>query len=281
MMNNKLVWMFVGLLIAAIVKLSMDVYYTHPRTIQSFNVVLDQQNQRIGSLNDQLIVLQRTMQNTTQVASVPVSQEIPSLTVEKTELIYNKEDYVKDYIELIQFNIQQQRLDQASENIQHLKQKLMTQPLLNEAFNLALLEALQQDQKNLQHYIKQRAEILLVLQQQLNTLGTLLQPNSLDQPEQKWNFKNWFSFGKAENIPNLENRYLQYRYLQLKVLLAQQSLLSGQIDIYYQQMKDIKAQILVYPDKEAKQIIQQLKNIENMTLTAPPQMTAMTLVKGA
>lgn len=278
MMNNKLIWVLLGILIATIAKLSMDVYYTYPRTVQALNLALDQQNQRIGSLNDQLIVVQRGVENTAQPTIS--NKETLSLSVEKTELIYNKEDYVNDYIELIQFNIQQQQLDKALENIQNLKQKLITQPLLNESFNLALLEALQQDQKNLQLYIKQRAEHLFVLQQQLTALEKLLQPAPLDKPEQKWDFKNWFSISKADDIPNLENHYLQYRYLQLKVLLAQQSLLAGQIDLYDRQMKDIKAQIIVYPNADAKKIIQQLQNMETMTLNAPPQMTAMTLVRG-
>ena len=276
-MNNKLIWIFLGLLLAVIIKISVDVYYTQPNTVQTLNAVIEQQKQKIATLNDQLIVLQRTVKNqqTSAINATPVESIIAH-----PQSYYPQEEYLKDYLNIIQLQIQQQQFDQALLNIQNIKQKLSDQPLLNEAMHLALIDALEQDQQNVQIYVKQRVEHLFLLQQQLNRLENLIQAKPLDQQTEKWNIASWFSVEKANNIPELENRYLQYRYLQLKTILAQNALSTGQISFYRQQINDIKMQIQLYSDQDAKKIIQQLTKVENLPLTPQPQMSAVLLMSG-
>ena len=274
MMNNKLIWLCLALIIAVGTTFATFFYQTQVANMQRFNANVEQQKQKIAVLNDQIVVLQRKL-TTAQPSKQDVAKPVMS-----GENIYLKEQFVKDYIELIQLNIQQQQFDHAIENIQQLKQKLISQPLLNEALNSALLEALDVDQKSIHQYIKYRTEHLLLLQTHLTQLEKMLQPLDLDQAEEKWDFKQWFSLTRAENTPDLQNRDLTYRHLQLRILLAQQALMAGQLEFYQQQITDFKQQLKLYPDTQSKAMLMTLNKIESLSMTALPKMTALNLLRG-
>ena len=274
-MNNKLIWLCLGMMTATGVTSGTLFYHAQIEKIQVLSANLEQQKQKIAVLNDQLVVLQRHVSTsaTSKLSSTPVATQ--------QENLYLQEDYLKDYVDLIQLNIQQQQFDDAVKHIQQLKQKLETQPLLSDALNKAIIEALTVDQANIHQYVKYRAEHLQLLQTHLTQLEKITQPIALDQAQDKWNFKQWFNLSRSEDIPDLQHRDLIYHHLQLRILLAQQALMAGQLEFYQQQILIIKTQLKQYPDTQSQNIFADLTKIQNLPLNAPLQMTALTLVRGA
>lgn len=275
---NKLLWIVIILLTGWVGKLSFDVYQINTKSILMLNMGLEQQTQRLGNLNDQLVALQEKQIKPT-VTSDTVAQVVTQQNLDAKEKNYDAQTYVYDRLQLIQLALEQQQFNLALQDMQNLRQRLQQNNLLSESLNVALINALIRDQAVVVTYLQQRAEHLQLLQQQLKTLEKLLQPQPLESKQQKWDVSEWFSVKKQSTVPDLAQRQLTYKQLQLQVLLAQQALLSGEKEFYYQQIKDILSQIQAYPDLAAQQSIQQLHKIAEIKLSNLPQMTALALMR--
>ncbi|MCH4248132.1 MAG: hypothetical protein LKF82_09955 [Acinetobacter populi] len=274
---NKVLWIILIVFCAWLSKLSIDVYSLENQKIDALNKNIEQQNQRVASLYDQLIALQK-QQNSQPLA---VSKTAPATAMSSTteEKTYSAQDYVQDRLQLIQAALQQQRFTVALEQIQHLRQQLIEKKLLSESLNLALIEALSKDQSAITLYMQQRAEHQQILQQQLLKIGRNFQADSLDQAQSKWQWSNWLSIGKADQIPDLQQRKLYFKQLQLQLLLAQQALYAGQTIFYRSQIQDMIEGLSAYPDRNARKVIESLQKLDRLALSAPPQLSALALMQ--
>lgn len=278
---NKWLWMIVAILTVWVLKLSVDVYRVNTKSLSILNTALDQQAQRLGNLNDQLVAMQQKQ------TSLPIAAaDVASLNTAQTQPHLDAHEYTKHYVydrlKLTQLAIEQQQFNLALQYIQGLREQLQQDKIFagSETLNAALIEALVRDQANIVLYLQQRNEHVQLLQQQLKNLNQLLVPKPLTQQYNKWDISHWFNLSKQSQVPDLAQRNLNYKSLQLQVLLAHQALLAGQIDFYRQQVKDILQQVKMYPDEAAQQSIQQLKQIETLTLGGIPHMTALALMRG-
>lgn len=279
---NKGVWIILVILVGWTVKLSLDVYELNGKHLTALNGAIDQQNQRIGTLNDQLVALQQK-----QISSMDM---VGNLNAENTQQAVQQasqqqetqlKKLIHDRLQLTQLAVEQQQFNLALEYIQETRQQLQHSVLGSDSLNQALMTALSTDQAAIVNYLQQRNEHLQILQQQLKTLNTLLVPSPLDQQQDKWDITNWFSIKRHSDVPDLSQRNLNYKQIQLNVLLAEQALLAGQTEFYQQQMNEILTQVAAYPDLAAQRSIEQLHKIKQTNLGGVPQVSALTLLRDA
>ncbi|WP_374294645.1 hypothetical protein [Acinetobacter sp.] len=221
----------------------------------------------------------QAQQNSLQALN-PTLASINASSFENQRLNQDRLSYVKDRLSLIQAMLQQQRISMALSQIQNLKQKLAQEQLLASSLNSALIAALQRDQNTITQYSQQRSEHLSVLQQQLQKIETQLEPVALDQASQSRSWSNWFKLQRVEQgqQPDLQQRALHYKEMQLQLLLAQQALYAGQKAFYRQQIATLVESLAVYPDATSQSVLKSLKNLDGIALNPPPQLSAITLL---
>ena len=221
----------------------------------------------------------QAQQNSLQALN-PTLASINASSFENQRLNQDRLSYVKDRLSLIQAMLQQQRISMALSQIQNLKQKLGQEQLLASSLNSALIAALQRDQNTITQYSQQRSEHLSVLQQQLQKIETQLEPVALDQVSQSRSWSNWFKLQRVEQVqqPNLQQRALHYKEMQLQLLLAQQALYAGQKAFYRQQIATLAENLAVYPDATSHSVLKSLKNLDGIALNPAPQLSAITLL---
>lgn len=226
----------------------------------------------------------RSQQNQAQQNSLqalnPTLASINASSFENQRLNQDRLSYVKDRLSLIQAMLQQQRISMALSQIQNLKQKLGQEQLLASSLNSTLIEALQRDQNTISQYLQQRTEHLSILQQQLQKIETQLEPAPLDQASQSKSWSNWFKLQRVEpsQQPDLHQRALHYKEMQLQLLLAQQALNTGQNAFYRQQIATLAKNLAVYPDIASQSVLKSLQKLDGIALNPAPQLSAITLL---
>lgn len=271
---NKSILILVVCLIVWSTKLTVDVYLLKNQQLKQLDTLLDQQIQRLGNLNDQLVVLQKK--------TLMPNAEHPAIVSEHNEpasFEFSAQDYVIGRLQLIQSALQQQQFTLALEQMQDLRQLVIEKQPLAESLNQALLEALQRDQNRISIYLQQRTEHLQILQQQLNQVELAMSPKSLDRVENKWHWPSWLSIGRADQIPDLQNRALHYKQIQLQMLIARQAIYAGQHAFYQAQIEQIVQMLSAYPDQDSRDIITQLQKINTLTWSTPPQLKTLALLE--
>lgn len=221
----------------------------------------------------------QAQQNSLQALN-PTLASINASSFENQRLNQDRLSYVKDRLSLIQAMLQQQRISMALSQIQNLKQKLGQEQLLASSLNSTLIEALQRDQNTISQYLQQRTEHLSILQQQLQKIETQLEPAPLDQASQSKSWSNWFKLQRVEpsQQPDLHQRALHYKEMQLQLLLAQQALYAGQKAFYRQQIATLAENLAVYPDATSLSVLKSLKSLDGIALNPAPQLSAITLL---
>ena len=275
-MSNKWILIAIVVLISWLTKVSLDLYYVNQQNLSQLNNSLNQQAQRVANLNDQLVAVQQKQISPHEAERLKLDSEKESDVDIKP---YDVNQYVFDRLELIQIALDQQQYNLALQNVHDLRLKLQKTQILSETLNHALIEALIRDQAKIVIYLQQRKEHLQLLQQQLLDLTQLIVPQNLEQKERKWDISTWFTVSKHSNTPDLAQRNLVYKQLQLQLMLAQQALLAGEINLYREQINQVIAQTENYPDLTAQQIIKKLHQVKELNLADLPQMTAIALMK--
>jgi hypothetical protein len=273
---NKGLWLVVVLLLAWSIKLSIDVGHMQNQDLQALHLNAEQQKQRMDRLNDQLIALHHSEQ---QVSTQGISPQQQAASAAHSAS-YSEQQLIVDRLELIQLTLEQQGFTDALTQIQALRRQLDRDHALSESLNAALLAALASDQVNLLGFIQQRSEQQTILLQQLHAIERQVHPQPLDRVEKKWKWSNWLSVSRADEAPDLKSQALHYQYLKLQLLLAQQALNAGQIVFYQTMMKEIVTDLNHYPDQFSKTLAINLSKLANMSLIAPPKLSALALLQG-
>lgn len=225
---RKLVSIIILLGIAWVAKLSYDMWQIS-RTVPELQQSLLQSEQQYANLNDQLVALQRQIQNqpshnskTTPLATTEVVQTGIAPTV-----------LIKQKLELIQFAIDQQQFIYAVDHLTQLQQTL-PQYGIAPALQHSLNQALEQDKQAIQQFVlaqNQRHQLIDDLLQNIdkNIQQALKQPKfEMDQSEAVSWWKKWFRIEKVETPSiNLMNRSVVLKEVQLRLLIAEQALNQG------------------------------------------------------
>lgn len=277
---KKLFIVFFILSLAWIAKLSYDLFglnSAQTELTQNFKQ-LQQQN---ANLNDQLVALKR--QVATGQAANP---ETPNKgTVQDTPRANLQDDLplVEQYLDLVEFALQQQQYAMAMEKLNQLSNQLEHLELAPTLLG-SLNQAIDKDREVLKQFINNR-----LVQQ--NKLKELLQQIDIEtEKEIQMQHQNrataqssfWQRWIQIESVEKpsavLMQRNLVLKEAQLRLLIAENSVQQGQQVAFQQALKSVIEVLAQLPDAQSKQWIQRLEQIKAAPQTPTPQLNTRTLI---
>lgn len=274
---RKIAYFILVLGLVWLAKLSYDVAQ-YSQTIPQLQQQLVQSQQQYSLLNDQLVGLQRQLQdkntsnNNNKLVTTPITIDgIPPAVV------------IKQKLQLVQFAVDQQQFIFALEQLNQLQQQ-MAQHQVSPALQHGLIKAMEQDKQNIQQYVllqtqqRQQFDTLLQyldqqLQQEMQKPDIRLQKNS----ERSW--WQWFKFEKVQRTPpDLIQRSILLKEAQLRLLLAEQALHLNQATEYRKSMQEVMLLLEDLPDRSSQQMKLRVEKMLNLPVVPAPKLTTLGLL---
>lgn len=274
---RKIAYFILVLGLVWLAKLSYDVAQ-YSQTIPQLQQQLVQSQQQYSLLNDQLVGLQRQLQdkNTSNTNNKLVTTPITIDGIAPAVVIKQK-------LQLVQFAIDQQQFIFALEQLNQLQQQ-MAQHQVSPALQHGLIKAMEQDKQNIQQYVllqtqqRQQFDTLLQyldqqLQQEMQKPDIRLQKNS----ERSW--WQWFKFEKVQRTPpDLIQRSILLKEAQLRLLLAEQALHLNQATEYRKSMQEVMLLLEDLPDRSSQQMKLRVEKMLNLPVIPAPKLTTLGLL---
>lgn len=274
---RKIAYFILVLGLVWLAKLSYDVAQ-YSQTIPQLQQQLVQSQQQYSLLNDQLVGLQRQLQdkNTSNTNNKLVTTPITIDGIAPAVVIKQK-------LQLVQFTVDQQQFIFALEQLNQLQQQ-MAQHQVSPALQHGLIKAMEQDKQNIQQYVllqtqqRQQFDTLLQyldqqLQQEMQKPDIRLQKNS----ERSW--WQWFKFEKVQRTPpDLIQRSILLKEAQLRLLLAEQALHLNQATEYRKSMQEVMLLLEDLPDRSSQQMKLRVEKMLNLPVVPAPKLTTLGLL---
>ncbi|UOB52175.1 hypothetical protein [Acinetobacter junii] len=274
---RKIAYFILVLGLVWLAKLSYDVAQ-YSQTIPQLQQQLVQSQQQYSLLNDQLVGLQRLLQdkNTSNTNNKLVTTPITIDGIAPAVVIKQK-------LQLVQFAVDQQQFIFALEQLNQLQQQ-MAQHQVSPALQHGLIKAMEQDKQNIQQYVllqtqqRQQFDTLLQyldqqLQQEMQKPDIRLQKNS----ERSW--WQWFKFEKVQRTPpDLIQRSILLKEAQLRLLLAEQALHLNQATEYRKSMQEVMLLLEDLPDRSSQQMKLRVEKMLNLPVVPAPKLTTLGLL---
>lgn len=274
---RKIAYFILVLGLVWLAKLSYDVAQ-YSQTIPQLQQQLVQSQQQYSLLNDQLVGLQRQLQdkNTSNTNNKLVTTPITIDGIAPAVVIKQK-------LQLVQFAIDQQQFIFALEQLNQLQQQ-MAQHQVSPALQHGLIKAMEQDKQNIQQYVllqtqqRQQFDTLLQyldqqLQQEMQKPDIRLQKNS----ERSW--WQWFKFEKVQRTPpDLIQRSILLKEAQLRLLLAEQALHLNQATEYRKSMQEVMLLLEDLPDRSSQQMKLRVEKMLNLPVIPAPKLMTLGLL---
>ena len=274
---RKIAYFILVLGLVWLAKLSYDVAQ-YSQTIPQLQQQLVQSQQQYSLLNDQLVGLQRQLQdkNTSNTNNKLVTTPITIDGIAPAVVIKQK-------LQLVQFAVDQQQFIFALEQLNQLQQQI-AQHQVSPALQYGLIKAIEQDKQNIQQYVllqtqqRQQFDTLLQyldqqLQQEMQKPDIRLQKNS----ERSW--WQWFKFEKVQRTPpDLIQRSILLKEAQLRLLLAEQALHLNQATEYRKSMQEVMLLLEDLPDRSSQQMKLRVEKMLNLPVVPAPKLTTLGLL---
>lgn len=274
---RKIAYFILVLGLVWLAKLSYDVAQ-YSQTVPQLQQQLVQSQQQYSLLNDQLVGLQRQLQdkNTSNTNNKFVTTPITIDGIAPAVVIKQK-------LQLVQFAVDQQQFIFALEQLNQLQQQ-MAQHQVSPALQHGLIKAIEQDKQNIQQYVllqtqqRQQFDTLLQyldqqLQQEMQKPDIRLQKNS----ERSW--WQWFKFEKVQRTPpDLIQRSILLKEAQLRLLLAEQALHLNQATEYRKSMQEVMLLLEDLPDRSSQQMKLRVEKMLNLPVIPAPKLTTLGLL---
>ena len=274
---RKIAYFILVLGLVWLAKLSYDVAQ-YSQTVPQLQQQLVQSQQQYSLLNDQLVGLQRQLQdkNTSNTNNKLVTTPITIDGIAPAVVIKQK-------LQLVQFAVDQQQFIFALEQLNQLQQQ-MAQHQVSPALQHGLIKAMEQDKQNIQQYVllqtqqRQQFDTLLQyldqqLQQEMQKPDIRLQKNS----ERSW--WQWFKFEKVQRTPpDLIQRSILLKEAQLRLLLAEQALHLNQATEYRKSMQEVMLLLEDLPDRSSQQMKLRVEKMLNLPVIPAPKLTTLGLL---
>ncbi len=274
---RKIAYFILVLGLVWLAKLSYDVAQ-YSQTIPQLQQQLVESQQQYSLLNDQLVGLQRQLQdkntsnNNNKLVTTPITIDGIAPAV-----------VIKQKLQLVQFAVDQQQFIFALEQLNQLQQQ-MAQHQVSPALQHGLIKAIEQDKQNIQQYVllqtqqRQQFDTLLQyldhqLQQEMQKPDIRLQKNS----ERSW--WQWFKFEKVQRTPpDLIQRSILLKEAQLRLLLAEQALHLNQATEYRKSMQEVMLLLEDLPDRSSQQMKLRVEKMLNLPVVPAPKLTTLGLL---
>ncbi|MBO3661427.1 MULTISPECIES: hypothetical protein [Acinetobacter] len=277
---KKLFIVFFILSLAWIAKLSYDLFglnSVQTELTQNFKQ-LQQQN---ANLNDQLVALKR------QVATGQTANpETPNKgTVQDTPRADLQDDLplVEQYLDLVEFALQQQQYAMAMEKLNQLSNQLEHLELAPALLG-SLNQAIDKDREVLKQFINNRLVQQNKLKELLQQIDVEMEKEIQVQHQNRATSQSsfWQRWIQIESVEKpsavLMQRNLVLKEAQLRLLIAENSVQQGQQVAFQQALKSVIEVLAQLPDAQSKQWIQRLEQIKAAPQTPTPQLNTRTLI---
>ena len=277
---KKLFIVFFILSLAWIAKLSYDLFGLNSAQTE-LTQNLKQLQQQNANLNDQLVALKRQVA-TGQAASSETSNK-GAVQDAPTAALQDDLPLVEQYLDLVEFALQQQQYAMAMEKLNQLSNQLEHLELAPALLG-SLNQAIDKDREVLKQFINNR-----LVQQ--NKLKELLQQIDVEMEKeiqvqhqhraitQSSFWQRWIQIESVEKPSAvLMQRNLVLKEAQLRLLIAENSVQQGQQVAFQQALKSVIEVLAQLPDAQSKQWIQRLEQIRAAPQTPTPQLNTRTLI---
>lgn len=277
---KKLFIVFFILSLAWIAKLSYDLFGLNSAQTE-LTQNLKQLQQQNANLNDQMVALKR------QVATgQALSPETPNKgTVQDTPRADLQDDLplVEQYLDLVEFALQQQQYAMAMEKLNQLSNQLEHLELAPALLG-SLNQAIDKDREVLKQFINNRLvqqnklkELLQQIDVEMEKEIQMQHQNRATSQSSFW--QRWIQIESVEKPSAvLMQRNLVLKEAQLRLLIAENSVQQGQQVAFQQALKSVIEVLAQLPDAQSKQWIQRLEQIKAAPQTPTPQLNTRTLI---
>ena len=278
---KKLLYLIAILVLGWLAKLSYDVVLMKNQLLETQNT-LRKSEQTTAHLNDQLVSLQRKSIPVNSSQTHPKIQDQPIVT---EVLRLNPIVLIKQRLELVGFAVQQQQYIYAIEQLNETDQ-VVEQTELAETLKLALHQAIAQDKTTIQQYVASRAIQEEQLSEALQSIERYLKTEihsseiKLDQDsEQSW-LSQWFKLDRVDqNTPSLVNRKLILKEIQLRMILAQQALIRGELLEYHSMLDLMIVELERLPDSFSLKLKQSMMKLKQSKMNPVPKLSSLAILE--
>lgn len=277
---KKLFIVFFILSLAWIAKLSYDLFGLNSAQTE-LTQNLKQLQQQNANLNDQLVALKR------QVAtSQAANPETPNKGTVQNTPVADLQDglpLVEQYLDLVEFALQQQQYAMAMEKLNELSNQLEHLELAPALLG-SLNQAIDKDREVLKQFINNRLVQQNKLKEVLQQIDVEMEKEIQVQHQhraitQSSFWQRWIQIESVEKPSAvLMQRNLVLKEAQLRLLIAENSVQQGQQVAFQQALKSVIEVLAQLPDAQSKQWIQRLEQIKSAPQTPTPQLNTRTLI---
>ena len=264
-----------------IIKLTYDVFNISAQQTE-LTSSLHRIEQSNANLNDQLVALQRhvNVEDGTVAQGAQAEHDLKNLEASTIDPIV----VIKQQLDLIEFMLKQQKLNEALDKLMYLDRSL-EQYALAPSLKQSLHQVIEKDQQMIQQFASARAaqqtkvdglihQLDQALTQEINTPQL-----SSGQAQNKYFWQRWLVVEPAKQPAiALMQRPLILKEAQLRLLLAHQALQQGQYLEYQESLTEIIQLLNQIPDEKSRQLIQNIQKIKGFTVVPTPSLNTRALL---
>ena len=264
-----------------IIKLSYEVFNISAQQTELSSSLyrIEQSN---ANLNDQLVALQRHVNAEGGAVEQGAQAEHDLKNIEASSI--DPIVVIKQQLDLIEFMLKQQKLNEALDKLMYLDRNL-EQYALAPSLKQSLHQVIAKDQQVIQQFASARVvqqtkvddlihQLDQALTQEINTPQL-----SSSQPQSKYFWQRWLVIEPAKQpAVALMQRPLILKEAQLRLLLAHQALQQGQYLEYQESLTEIIQLLNQIPDERSRQLIQNIQKIKGFTVVPTPSLNTRALL---
>ena len=264
-----------------IIKLSYDVFNVSAQQTQLISS-LHRIEQNNANLNDQLVALQRQVKVEAGTVAQGVQAEHDLKAIEASNI--DPVVVIKQQLDLIEFMLKQQKLNEALDKLMNLDRNL-EQYTLAPSLKQSLHQVIAKDQQVIQQFASDRVAQQTKVDGLIHQLDQALTQEinipklSSGQPQTKHFWQRWLVIEPAKQpAVALMQRPLILKEAQLRLLLAHQALQQGQYLEYQESLTEIIQLLNQIPDEKSRQLIQNIQKIKGFTIIPTPILNTRALL---
>lgn len=264
-----------------IIKLSYDVFNVSAQQTELISS-LHRIEQNNANLNDQLVALQRQVKFEAGTVAQGVQAEHDLKAIEASNI--DPVVVIKQQLDLIEFMLKQQKLNEALDKLMNLDRNL-EQYTLAPSLKQSLHQVIAKDQQVIQQFASDRVAQQTKVDGLIHQLDQALTQEinipklSSGQPQTKHFWQRWLVIEPAKQpAVALMQRPLILKEAQLRLLLAHQALQQGQYLEYQESLTEIIQLLNQIPDEKSRQLIQNIQKIKGFTIIPTPILNTRALL---
>lgn len=270
---NKWIMLWMIVLVAVLLFLASMVYQSKEQ-VHALDQELQGLKHNYLKVNDQLVALKRQQTETGTTVSAPTAPQSGTLGSSTAHL--------RDQLGLVDVALQHDQPMFALSQLVQISASL-EQYVLSDAMRQSLVSAINNDSVTIERYLTEVDRHNEVVQLQIEKINLALkkqiQHPNLELPTKQTRWLPWLDIKRDRDLgaPLLE-RTIILKEAQLRLQLLQYAVARQQQVLIVNESQEIMALLEPLPDAFAKQMIEQLKQLNQMQRIAKPKLSALALL---